>query len=117
MSLENFDDADILTSLDDGRGLLQATDGSYWYFNQTTLLHGAVGLTGFDNQFQQIVPLEDGTALIRTGSSAPANCAEAISQGYGIAADLSGDCYVNWTDFGIFAGHWLETKKCRASCH
>jgi len=38
----------------------------------------------------------------------PINCADAIQQGYGIAGDLNGDCYVDLSDFSIFAGEWLK---------
>ena len=37
----------------------------------------------------------------------PADCAEVHSRGYGLAADLVQDCYINWADFGIFASQWL----------
>jgi len=38
----------------------------------------------------------------------PGTCAEAIQQGYSVAGDFNGDCYVNWADFTIFAADWLR---------
>jgi len=49
------------------------------------------------------------TAVATFALAEPTTCAEAISQGYGIASDLDDDCYVNWSDFSVFASHWLET--------
>ena len=37
----------------------------------------------------------------------PADCAELRTQGYGIAADLNEDCYVNLEDLGVFVNNWL----------
>jgi hypothetical protein len=38
----------------------------------------------------------------------PATCAEAIAQGFGLRADFNNDCHVEWADFGIFAGMWMQ---------
>jgi GH35 family endo-1,4-beta-xylanase len=39
------------------------------------------------------------------------NCADALADGHRLPADLagSGDCYVNFLDFAVLAGHWLDT--------
>ena len=36
------------------------------------------------------------------------SCPEVMTAGYGLATDFDGDCYINWGDFGIFAGDWLR---------
>jgi hypothetical protein len=56
---------------------------------------------------QTIVPdvAVDQHVLITTE---PVTCLQAVSWGYGLSADFNEDCRVNWTDFGIFAGKWLD---------
>lgn len=39
----------------------------------------------------------------------PTTCSQVISEGYQLEADMNGDCYVDWTDFGTFASDW---QKC-----
>jgi hypothetical protein len=41
-----------------------------------------------------------------TGST-PADCAQVRSQGYGLAADFSEDCYVDFADVAALAADWL----------
>lgn len=38
----------------------------------------------------------------------PTDCAEVIAQGWGLPSDLNEDCYVGWSDFGIFAIGWQQ---------
>ncbi len=38
----------------------------------------------------------------------PANCEEVQEYGYRLAADFNQDCYVDWRDFSMFAGTWLD---------
>jgi len=38
----------------------------------------------------------------------PVDCADAIAKGYGLVTDLNDDCYVNWSDFTLFAQNWLR---------
>lgn len=38
----------------------------------------------------------------------PDNCIEARQAGYGIDSDLNGDCKVDFKDFAIIAGQWLN---------
>ena len=64
VNLDNFDGATILAGLQDGTAILQL-GAEYYYFDQATLLRGTVGLDPFDNQVTEIVPLGDGTALMR----------------------------------------------------
>jgi glucuronoarabinoxylan endo-1,4-beta-xylanase len=44
------------------------------------------------------------------------NCAEVIADNHRLAADISGsgDCYVDFADFVVLAGHWLD-NNCAAS--
>ena len=39
---------------------------------------------------------------------ADSNCAEVLALGHRLAADISGDCYVDYDDLGTFAGYWLD---------
>jgi len=43
--------------------------------------------------------------------SAPLTCADVWERGLGLAADLNHDCYVNWQDFSVFAGQWLQCNN------
>lgn len=38
--------------------------------------------------------------------TAQGRCDQVLAQGYSLTADLNRDCYVEWADFGIFAGQW-----------
>jgi hypothetical protein len=38
----------------------------------------------------------------------PADCAEAISLGYGLKGDLDNDCDVDFNDMAVFVGQWLD---------
>jgi len=44
--------------------------------------------------------------LLQPIQSAPLTCAQV-----GLAADLNHDCYVNWQDFSVFAGQWLQCNN------
>jgi hypothetical protein len=46
-------------------------------------------------------------AALRAWLYTPADCNSAINMGFGIAADLNKDCYVNFKDFAEFAVNWL----------
>ena len=39
------------------------------------------------------------------------SCAERWLGGTGLYADLDEDCYVDWSDFGLFAGDWQECNE------
>ncbi|MGA2091872.1 MAG: fibronectin type III domain-containing protein [Sedimentisphaerales bacterium] len=47
-----------------------------------------------------------------TATPAYQTCADALADGYRFPADLAGtgDCYVNFLDFVVLAGHWLDTN-------
>jgi len=38
----------------------------------------------------------------------PFTCQDVLDMGYSLSADLNSDCYVNWQDFTVFAGQWLD---------
>jgi len=45
-------------------------------------------------------------------------CSEAIASGLGLAADLNGDCYVNFKDAAVLADEWLQCIPTQAvSCN
>ena len=48
----------------------------------------------------------DGLAIF-VRDDLPKTCYEAQQVGYGMQTDLNPDCYINWSDFSVFAGHWL----------
>lgn len=50
-------------------------------------------------------------------SYTPASCEEVIQYGWNLSADLNGDCYVEWADFGVFASQWQQcTDPAQADC-
>ena len=40
----------------------------------------------------------------------PADCADVWQRGQGLAADINQDCYVNFLDFAMMAGQWLDSE-------
>ena len=44
----------------------------------------------------------------------PQNCLEVWQKGYGMPTDLNANCYIEWSDFSMFAFQWLSTD-CQAT--
>ena len=55
--------------------------------------------------------LEDMQAKFDSLTSAPNNCDEVWSSGFGMPIDLNRDCYVGLADFSLFAGAWLRCNQ------
>lgn len=48
------------------------------------------------------------TGVAAVSVPAPTTCAEAISSGYGLAADVNEDCYVDQGDVGVLVTNWPD---------
>jgi hypothetical protein len=56
-----------------------------------------------------LLPGESITTVHLTKTTEYSNCAEVQDANYGLPADLSGDCYVNYKDLKIISDYWLNT--------
>jgi hypothetical protein len=54
------------------------------------------------------LPAQSITTIHLTGTALP-DCNAVRAAGYGLTADITGDCYVNFEDLKIIADNWLRT--------
>ncbi len=62
----------------------------------------------FDELQPLLLPAESITTISLTGSPLPENCAGVQVAGFSLISDISGDCYVNYTDLDILTDYWLD---------
>jgi hypothetical protein len=66
---------------------------------------------GMPNRYGTPVEVSQSFMSLRSWYAPPADCAAAISMGFGNAYDFNHDCYVNFADFAYFAQNWLSCIK------
>ena len=65
----------------------------------------------FDESQSIELPPQTITTVSLTGSYAPdfSDCGEVLAAGYGLASDISNDCYVNYIDLEVITDYWLAS--------
>ncbi len=79
---------------------------------RTSESENAAYIGTFDESQSIELPPQTITTVSLTGSYTPdfSNCGEVLAAGYGLASDISDDCYVNYIDLEIMTNYWLATN-------
>jgi glucuronoarabinoxylan endo-1,4-beta-xylanase len=82
--------------------------GSSEVYQSTSALYWS-DISPFDPSMS--LPAYSITTIHMTSITSPVlpNCDAVQDAGYGLTSDIDGDCYVNYKDLEIIAGHWLNT--------
>lgn len=78
--------------------ICQSTSSEYW---------SEIG--EFDQSTPVFLPRNSITTIAIAGIGEIQNCSDVQAQGYRLASDLNGDCYVNYEDVEVITYYWLET--------
>ncbi len=84
--------------------------------------HGTYDITltvpgiGSEVQAIELEPGETAEEFVLELDIEPSDCDEVFQLGYGLASDISGDCYVDYYDLEIIANHWLEDDCGTVDC-
>ena len=99
-----------------GAGLDPESQDLTVFFDDAPVKHivvTAAGVTGNDRNHSIGRPTEyEETGLSETRfyvtALGPADCAQAVSEGYAHIADLNQDCYIDLLDLAIFTADWQD---------
>jgi O-glycosyl hydrolase len=108
MSVIILNTSDVNISLDLSLGNFEVTDGNIYRTN-SSLTEKCAFVGAFVENTPLTLPKNSITTVALRGILIPTNCQEVQDFGYGLPADLTGDCYVNYKDLKVISDYWLKT--------